>query len=83
MRIREQKISQYTKLLQQLEIKRDEFHTRYPDDSSDDLNTAYGAACQLVNILNGYAESYKKQDINLTHFKENSPTRYHTKNDYS
>ena len=72
MRVREQKISQYTKLLNQLEIKRDEFHVRYPDDSSDDLNTAYGAAYQLVNILNGYAESYKKQDISLEQFKENS-----------
>lgn len=72
MKLREQKISQYTKLLKQLEIKRDEFHTRYPDDSCDDVSNAYGAACQLVNILNGYTESYKKQDINLTQFKENS-----------
>ncbi|MCL9683723.1 hypothetical protein [Legionella maioricensis] len=70
--LREKKLSEYTKLIKQLEAKRDEFHTRYPNDSCDDITNAYGASCQLVNILNGYAESYKNQDITLTQFKENS-----------
>ncbi len=72
MKLREQMIIPYTNLLKQLEIKRDEFHTRYPDYSCDDVSKAYGAACQLVNILNGYAVSYKTQAIDLTQFKENS-----------
>ncbi|BCA95431.1 hypothetical protein TUM19329_17920 [Legionella antarctica] len=72
MTLRERKISQYTQLLKRLELKRDEFHTRYPEDSCDDVSKAYGAACQLVNILNGYAVSYKRQTIDLNQLKENS-----------
>lgn len=70
--IRENQLRQYSQFLKQLEEKRDEFHQRYPDDLDDDVTKAYGAACQLLNILYGYAESYKNQDINLDEFKEHS-----------
>ena len=68
----EQQLVQYLNLLKQLEIQRDNLHTRYPKDSSEDTTTAYGAACQLINILYGYAESYKHQDIDFKGFKQNS-----------
>ena len=69
---RERQLSAYAEWLKKLEEKRDELHARYPQDSEDDTSKAYGAACQLVNILNGYAEQYKGQDITLEQFKENS-----------
>ncbi len=69
---RERQLSVYTEWLKKLEEKRDELHARYPQDTEDDASKAYGAACQLVNILNGYIEQYKDQDITLKQFKENS-----------
>jgi hypothetical protein len=77
--MRTQQLNEYNKWIIQLETKRDELHTRYPKDSSDDMDTAYGAACQLVNILNGYAVSYINQDIDLKKFKEHSSRVINTK----
>lgn len=70
--LREQQLGEYYKILKQLEKKRNEFHISYPQDIEDDITKAYGAACQLVNILNGYAEQYKNQDITLIQFKAHS-----------
>lgn len=72
MKLRELQLCEYGKLLKQLKAKRDEFHLRYPDDPSDDISNAYGASCQLTNILIGYAEQYKHQRISLKQFKDNS-----------
>ena len=72
VQVREQQLSQYAEIITKLEAKRDEFHSRYPEDSIDDVSKAYGAATQLINILNGYAQSYKIQEIDLEQLKENS-----------
>lgn len=77
--VREEQLSQYLKLLKRLEIQRDELHIRYPEESADDPTAAYGAASQLVNILKGYAESYKNEEIDLIRFKEHSSRVIQTK----
>jgi hypothetical protein len=69
---REEQLGRYLYWLNQLKIHHYNLHQQHPNDSRDDPSTAFGAAYQLLNILNGYALSYKNQEIDLECLKKNS-----------
>jgi len=56
--------------LKKLEEKREQLHQRYPQDAANDMNTAYGAATQLVFVLNGYVRQYQHQNIDQAQFNQ-------------
>jgi hypothetical protein len=71
-RLHERQLSEFTNCLKLLEAKRDEFHVRYPQESSDDITKVYGVSCQLLKTLEQCAQSYINGLFDLNQFKTNA-----------